>query len=73
MKYIGPRPWLVDHVDPWIQRLRGPAHKEQLHILIWLLDTYSVENVSDQVPVFFCEKLDIIHDKQIQFWVPFSI
>jgi len=27
MKYIGPRPWLVDHVDPWIQRLRGPAHK----------------------------------------------
>ena len=27
MKHIGPRPWLVDDVDQWIERLRGPPHK----------------------------------------------
>ena len=26
-KAIGPRPWLIDNVDGWLERLRGPAHK----------------------------------------------
>jgi len=27
MKHIGPRPWLIDNVDQWVARLRGPSHK----------------------------------------------
>ncbi len=28
--HIGPRPWLIDHVDQWVERLRsGPPHKER--------------------------------------------
>ena len=28
VEHIGPRPWLIDHVDQWVDRLRGPPHKE---------------------------------------------
>jgi len=26
-RHIGPRPWLIDDVDIWLERLRGPPHK----------------------------------------------
>jgi len=25
--HIGPRPWLIDNVDSWVERLKGPPHK----------------------------------------------
>ncbi len=28
MNHIGPRPWLIDDVESWVDRLRGPPHKE---------------------------------------------
>ena len=27
MAHIGPRPWLMDDVDRWVERLKGPPHK----------------------------------------------
>ncbi len=27
VQHIGPRPWLIDNVDQWVDRLRGPPHK----------------------------------------------
>eukprot|EP00090_Calanus_glacialis_P034823 TRINITY_DN5891_c0_g1_i1.p1 TRINITY_DN5891_c0_g1~~TRINITY_DN5891_c0_g1_i1.p1 ORF type:complete len:780 (-),score=227.21 TRINITY_DN5891_c0_g1_i1:391-2730(-) len=27
MEHIGPRPWLMDDVDRWVERLKGPPHK----------------------------------------------
>ena len=30
VQHIGPRPWLIDHVDQWLDRLRGPPHKEPI-------------------------------------------
>ena len=26
-RHIGPRPWIIDDVDIWLERLRGPPHK----------------------------------------------
>ena len=26
-RHVGPRPWLIDNVDAWIERMEGPAHK----------------------------------------------
>ena len=25
-KHVGPRPWLIDNVDPWLERMSGPPH-----------------------------------------------
>ena len=25
-KHVGPRPWLIDNVDSWLERMSGPPH-----------------------------------------------
>ena len=25
-KHVGPRPWLIDNVDPWLERMEGEPH-----------------------------------------------
>ncbi len=33
VRHIGPRPWLIDHVDQWVHRMRGPPHKEHTPLM----------------------------------------
>ncbi len=36
VRHIGPRPWLIDHVDQWVHRMRGPPHKEHTPLVFTL-------------------------------------
>ncbi len=40
VRHIGPRPWLIDHVDQWVHRMRGLPHKEHIPLLSSLLGTF---------------------------------
>jgi hypothetical protein len=31
LSFIGPRPWLMDSLDEWLDRLRGEAHRCEIH------------------------------------------
>ena len=49
MNHIGPRPWLIDDVESWVHRLRGPPHKE---CFLYKLNSFSSDQNSSTIVIF---------------------